>query len=106
MVKCYYKEQVEVTLMVGCLILSYQLIEKSTIKLILNSLLQYKDYEVLKKSNKKSVVFLWHATKQDVWQSALDLEFAGIHVGYGFGRCKREAKDNASSILLKRHNFK
>lgn len=91
--------------MVSCLILYSDSIEKRTKKMILDALLQFKDYEILDTEDNTSIIFLWNMMKQDIWQCALDLEFAGIHVGYGFGCNKKEAEKNANLILQKRNDF-
>lgn len=99
------KGTVEVICMVSCLILCHDDFAKSTVHLILKALLQQKDYEIVKQTKEKTIIFTWNIPKKMIWQYAFELEFSGIYVGYGFGNSKEKAKKNAIAILNKRFRF-
>lgn len=48
------------------------------------------------------VIFLWNVPKTAVWQAALDFELTNILTGYGNGKIKKEAENDAWQVLYKR----
>jgi|SRR5699024_5295744 len=91
--------------MVSCLILSHKTIPLVTRRTILEAMLMLIDFEFAESTNDTTCVYLWNVKKKKVWQSALHLEFAGIDVGYGFGKQKKEAKEDAERILCIRNSM-
>lgn len=88
--------------MISCLIIRGNNIKKLTRKQTLLSLLKHKDYEIEEHIDEQTVIFVWNERREVIWQYVFHLEFSGFEVGYGFGRNKSEAMEDAREIFKKR----
>lgn len=85
--------------MIGCMILEHTAISSLTMSKILRAMFHHRLFEIHAVKAGKTVMYIWDAAKEEVWQSVAQLEFAGITAGYGFAQSKKEAKQKAQRLL-------
>ncbi len=73
--------------------------------MILRFIFHEDDYEINVIENNTVIIYLWNVNKIEIWQAAHHLESANIIAGYGFGKTKENALNNASNILEKRSDL-
>jgi len=91
--------------MVSCLILFHSTITSSTKSKILRFMFHEDDYEINVIENNTVIIYLWNVNKIKIWQAALHFESTNMFAGYGFGKTKGKALNNASNILEKRSDL-
>jgi len=91
--------------MVSCLILFHSTITSLTKCKILRFIFHGDDYEINVIENNTVIIYLWNVKKIKIWQAAVHFESTNMFTGYGFGRTKENALNNANNILEKRSDL-
>ncbi|WP_164670011.1 hypothetical protein [Virgibacillus doumboii] len=85
--------------MVSCLILYHDSITNLTKIMILRAIFLDKEFEIDIVDAGTTVIYIWNVNKMAIWQAALALETTNIKTGYGFGKRKADAWNDAMRIL-------
>src|SRR5699024_3147489 len=85
--------------MIGCLILYHTKVTSLTKIKMLRFILKDEQFEINVVDNHTVIVFVWNVDKKFIFQTAVDFECASIATGYGFGKLKKEAEDEAKEKL-------
>lgn len=65
-----------------------------TISKIVRAIFYSYTFEIHVESSERIKVIVQGASKEQIWQTALDFEIASQHVGYGFGKTVDQADTN------------
>src|SRR5699024_5032063 len=88
--------------LVHCVILYHHTITNLTKCFLLRAIFHEEVFEIHVRACDKVVIFLWNVPEATIQRAASDFEMAAIITGWGEGKVKKEAENDAWEALAKR----